>query len=168
MLWGIRVIIPGSLRERVLQELHEGHPGNVRMKSLARLHVWWPKLDQSIASVVRDCAKCQLTRNKPQIAPLHPWDWPDTPWQRIHIDFAGPFVNKMFLVVVDSHSKWLEEEIMPSVNSESTIETLRNMFARYGVPMQLVSDNSPQFTLREFADFMKQNGIKHTLKEVRQ
>ena len=59
LLWGIRVIIPGSLRERVLQELHEGHPGNVRMKSLARLHVWWPKLDQSIASVVRDCAKFQ-------------------------------------------------------------------------------------------------------------
>ena len=52
------------------------------------------KQDQSIASVVRDCAKCQLTRNKPQIAPLHSWDWPDTPWQRIHIDFAGPFVNK--------------------------------------------------------------------------
>ena len=48
LLWVIRVIIPGSLRERVLQELHEGHPGIVRMKSLARLHVWWPKLDQSI------------------------------------------------------------------------------------------------------------------------
>ena len=62
LLWGIRVIIPGSLRERVLQELHEGHPGIVRMKSLARLHVWWPKLDQSIASVVRDCAKCQSNR----------------------------------------------------------------------------------------------------------
>ena len=57
---------------------------------------------------------------------------------------------------------------MPSVTSESTIEKLRNMFARYGVPMHLVSDNSPQFTSREFADFMKQNGIKHTLKEVRQ
>ena len=69
----------------------------------------------------------------------------------------------MFLLVVDSHFKWLEVEIMPSVTSESTIEKLRNMFARYGVPMQLVSDNSPQFTSREFADFMKQNGIKHTL-----
>ena len=55
-------------------------------------------------------------------------------------------MNKIFLVVVDSHSKWLEVEIMPSVTSESTIERLRNMFARYGVPMQLVSDNGPQFT----------------------
>ena len=52
---------------------------------------------------------------------------------------------------------------MPSVTSESTIEKLRNMFVRYGVPMQLVSDNGPQFTSRELADFMKQNGIKHTL-----
>lgn len=35
LLWGIRVIIPSILRERVLFELHTGHPGIVRMKSLA-------------------------------------------------------------------------------------------------------------------------------------
>lgn len=44
LLWGIRVIIPKQLRERVLHELHTGHPGIVRMNSLARLHVWWPIL----------------------------------------------------------------------------------------------------------------------------
>ena len=37
LLWGIRVIIPKQLRERALHELHTGHPGIVRMKSLARL-----------------------------------------------------------------------------------------------------------------------------------
>lgn len=163
LLWGIRVIIPKSFRPRVLEELHSGHPGVVRMKSLARLHVWWPKLDKDILSVVRDCAKCQLARNKPQTAPLHPWEWPKAPWQRIHIDFAGPFMNKMFLVVVDSHSKWLEVEIMPNITSQSTIERLRDLFARFGLPMQLVSDNGPQFTSQEFAEFMKENGIKHTL-----
>ena len=40
LLWGIRVIIPKILHEQVLTELHEGHPGIVRMKSLSRLHVW--------------------------------------------------------------------------------------------------------------------------------
>ena len=39
-------IIPKQLQERVLHELHTGHPGIVRMKSLARLHVWWPSLDK--------------------------------------------------------------------------------------------------------------------------
>ena len=107
LLRGIRVIIPTQLRERVLHELHTGHPGIVRMKSLARLHVWWPNLDKDIATIVQRCNDCQRSRNKPQPAPLHPWDWPKMPWQRVHIDFAGPFMGKMFLIVVDSHSKWL-------------------------------------------------------------
>ena len=163
LLRGIRVIIPTQLRERVLHELHTGHPGIVRMKSLARLHVWWPNLDKDIATIVQRCNDCQRSRNKPQPAPLHPWDWPKMPWQRVHIDFAGPFMGKMFLIVVDSHSKWLEVEVMSSITSEATIEKLRDLFARYGIPQQLVSDNGSQFTSQEFTKFMKGNGIKHTL-----
>ena len=72
-------------------------------------------------------------------------------------------MNKMFMIAVDSHSKWLEVEIMPNVTSETTIEKLRDMFARYGLPERLVSDNGPQFTSSEFATFMKRNGIKHIL-----
>ena len=163
LLWGIRVIIPKQLRERVLLELHTGHPGIVRMKSLARLHVWWPNLDKDIATIVQQRSDCQKSRNKPQPAPLHPWDWPKMPWQRIHIDSAGPFMGKMFLIVVDSHSKWIEVEVMSSITSEATIEKLRDMLARHGIPQQLVSDNGSQFTSHEFSDFMKGNGIKHTL-----
>ena len=40
ILWGVCVLIPAPLRERVVQELHRGHPGIVRMKSLAHSHVW--------------------------------------------------------------------------------------------------------------------------------
>jgi len=46
------------------------------------------------------------------------------PWQRVHIDFAGPFMGKMFLIVVDSHSKWIEVEMMSNITSEATIEKL--------------------------------------------
>ena len=72
-------------------------------------------------------------------------------------------MGKMFLIVVDSHSKWFEVEMMPSITIEVTIANLRDMFARYGIPQQLVSDNGSQFTLEEFCKFMKANGIKHTL-----
>ena len=85
------------------------------------------------------------------------------PWKRVHIDFAGPFMGKMILIVVDSHSKWFEVEMMPSITIEATIANLRDMFARYGIPQQLVSDNGSQFTSEEFCKFMKANGIKHTL-----
>jgi hypothetical protein len=44
----------------------------------------------------------------PAIAPLHPWEWPSSPWERVHIEFAGPFLDRMFFVLVVAHSKWPE------------------------------------------------------------
>lgn len=71
-------------------------------------------------------------------------------------------MNKMLMVVVDSHSKCLEVAIMPNVTSETTIEKLRDLFSRLGTE-RLVSDNGPQFSSREFAEFTKRNRIKHIL-----
>ncbi|CAB4017152.1 PREDICTED: LOW QUALITY PROTEIN: uncharacterized protein K02A2.6-like [Paramuricea clavata] len=62
---------------------------------------------------------------------------------------------------LDAHSKWPEVEIMPSTTSTQTIDRLRTIFARYGVPAQVVTDNGPQFTSAEFQLFLKTNGIKH-------
>ena len=81
----------------VLQELHEGHPGMSRMKGLARMYVWWPKIDADIEETVPHCSNCQVNRSSPPAAPLHPWSWPTHPWTRIHIDYAGPFMGKTFL-----------------------------------------------------------------------
>jgi hypothetical protein len=55
---------------------------------------------------VKSCTGCQTTQHAPTLEPLHPWEWPETPWQRVHIDFAGPFINRMFFVMMDAHSKW--------------------------------------------------------------
>ena len=55
ILRGTRVIIPSNLRHKLLQELHQGHPGMVRMKSLARSYVWWPQIDGDIEMYVRKC-----------------------------------------------------------------------------------------------------------------
>ena len=67
----------------------------------------------------------------------------------------------MFLIVMDAHSRWLEVEKMDATTSTKTIEKLQNLFARYGVPSQLVSDIVPQFKSEEFQMFLKRNGIKH-------
>ena len=52
---------------------------------------------------------------------------------------------------------------MKTTTSEKTIQVLRNMFARHGLPEQLVSDNGPQFTSSEFKQFMHKNRVKHIL-----
>ena len=46
ILWGNRVVVPHQGRQQLLQELHKAHPGISRMKSLARLYILWPGLDQ--------------------------------------------------------------------------------------------------------------------------
>ena len=161
LLWGTRVVIPKSLQETLLQSLHVDHPGISRMKAVARSYFWWIGLDKDIESLGRSCDSCQAVKSNPATAPLHPWVWPDSPWARIHVDFAGPFLGKMFLVVIDAHSKWPEVIMMNSTTSLRTIEELRSLFGRYGLPEQLVSDNGSQFKSSEFADFMRTNGIKH-------
>ena len=62
-------------------------------------------MDKAIEQVTKECCGCQLIQNNPKAAPLLPWEWPSRPWQRIHVDFAGPFLGTMFLIVVDVHSK---------------------------------------------------------------
>jgi hypothetical protein len=73
-MWGSRVIIPSKLQKRVLDELHEGHLGIVKMKALARIYMWWPSIDQSIEAMAKTCSGCQLIQNNPKNAPLHPWE----------------------------------------------------------------------------------------------
>ena len=95
------------------------------------------------------------------MAPLEPWTWTTRPWARVHVDYAGPFMNSMFFIVTDAHSKWIEIMKMSSTTSTATIQMLRTMFARYGLPHTLASDNGTCFTSQEFEDFLKANSIQH-------
>ena len=162
LLWVGRVIIPPSLQELIKAELHKEHLGMSKMKSLARDHVWWPGIDKELEALVKSCQDCAAVKQTPAKAPLHPWTWPTQPWERIHIDFAGPFMNKSFLIVVDAYSKLAEVIEMKQTTTDRTIAALRHVFSSHGIPVQIISDNGPQFTSSDFAEFVKQNGIKHS------
>jgi hypothetical protein len=77
--------------------------------------------------------------------------------------FAGPFLDRMFFVLVDAHSKWPEIVEMKTTTSTKTIEVLRSIFSRNGIPAQIMSDNGSQFSSDEFATFMKRNDIQSTV-----
>ncbi len=163
LLRGTRVVIPSKYQEQVLAELHMDHPGMVRMKSLARLHVWWCTLDQDIEQTVRDCHECQTNRCKFPLKVSNPWAWPTRPWQRIHVDFAGPMEGMSYLIVVDAKSKWMEIIPMSSTTTTATLRALRFHFSVHGLPEEMVSDNGPQFVSQEMKEFLKFNGIRQCL-----
>ena len=106
----------------MMELLHEDHPGNNQMKSVARSFVWWPGIDKVIEQRIKPCEACQSIRHSPPPAPLHPWGYPDAPWEQLHADFAGPFLGKTFLIVIDAHLKWLEVRQVSAATSFITIE----------------------------------------------
>ena len=161
ILKGNRVVIPPEYEKDVLTSLHESHLGINRTKALARFYVWYPGIDKDIEDLVNNCFQCQQLRNDVPKHDSHSWEYPNKPWDRIHIDFMGPFNGCVFLVVVDAYSKWPEVFKMNSTTTNDTITRLKQLFARYGLPNKLVSDNGPQFISYEFEDFMKSNGILH-------
>ena len=118
LMWGMRVIVPPKLRPRVLKELHTAHPGVVRMKYLACSYLWWPGIDSKIELEAKSCPSCQKVQKEPGLAPLHPWMSPSSPWERIRVDFAGPFEGHMYMVAVDAHYKWPEVHVMDSTRAK--------------------------------------------------
>ena len=98
LLWGSRVVVPPQAQKCVIEEAHAAHIGISRMKSLARQFVWWPKMDLELEAKVKSCKTCQLSQNEPPQSTLHPWEWPQQPWIRVHADYAGPMFGKMFLI----------------------------------------------------------------------
>ena len=129
------------------------------MKALTRSYVWWPDLDMDIERTCKACGTCMLDQNNPSRAPIHCWEYPNQPWERIHIDYAGSFLGHMFLIVVDAYSKWTEVCVMRTSTATATVEKMRGIFATHGLPVLVVSDNSPCFSSQEFKMFMKNNGI---------
>ena len=161
VLWGARVIIPEQLRSRLLNELHSQHTGASKMKELARSYFWWPNLDKEIENTSNSCPECLQIRKSPSKAELHPWEWPSTPWHRLHVDYAGPTDGKYYLIVVDAHSKWVEIIPTTGTTAKETISGLRHVFSRFGLPVSIVSDNGPCFTSEEFGMFTRFCGLRH-------
>ena len=160
IVWGTRVVVPERLREEVLKLLHVTHQGITAVKAMARSFVWWPGIDKEIELVSRKCAACQDSQRRPPKATPHPWIHATHPWDRIHADFCGPTDGRMWLVVVDAYTKWIEVIDMRScTTSASLIKELRKLFATFGLPHTFVSDNGPQLISEETTLFLESNGI---------
>ncbi|XP_011859117.1 PREDICTED: uncharacterized protein K02A2.6-like [Vollenhovia emeryi] len=160
---GHRVVIPRILQKKILQELHTGHFGVVRMKHLARGYIWWYQIDRDIENLVANCNDCNAFRNDPPKNNSHIWEPCAVAFERVHADFAGPFLGHYFFILVDAFSKWPEIHIVKDMMSRTTIDLCRQIFATHGLPKYFVSDNGRTFTSKEFRNFLQVNEITQKL-----
>lgn len=161
LMYGERIVVPKKLQRKVLQQLHKGHPGVERMRSLARNYVYWPNIDEHVTALVRSCSECASVAKTDTKTKLESWPIPEKPWQRVHVDFAGPINGTYYLLLVDSLSKWPEVVPTKRITTSATIAILRQIFSRFGMPEVLVSDNGTQLTSDAFERFCDSNGIMH-------
>uniref|UniRef100_A0A7E4URW5 RNA-directed DNA polymerase n=1 Tax=Panagrellus redivivus TaxID=6233 RepID=A0A7E4URW5_PANRE len=158
-----RVVVPAEMRTEILAELHTGHFGASRMKRKARRNVWWPNLSKQIEEWVESCAACQkYSKARPEAVP-EPWPAAHGAWNRVHLDFAGPIWNSMWLVGIDAFSRFPFVVKMSKTTAAKLIEALTTVFGLLGFPHVVVSDNGPQFASQEFADFLSENGSRQML-----
>ncbi|XP_018392965.1 PREDICTED: uncharacterized protein K02A2.6-like [Cyphomyrmex costatus] len=157
---GQRAVIPKKLQAKILEELHKTHVGITKMKQLARRYCIWKGIDRDIENTVKSCRNCAEVKASPAKAPVHHWEEPTSNWDRIHIDYAGPFENHYFLIVIDARSRWAEIRITKDApTSEKTIELLKDIFSIHGFPKAMVSDNATIFVSETFKQFCRNSGI---------
>ena len=155
VLHGNCVVIPDALQKRVVELAHEGYQGLVKTCSLLRSKVWFPKMDPVVNEVVKKCFPCQIATLKLSHDPLKMTPLPD-----VNVDFCE-VVGHHVLVVINDYSRFPEVEIVHSTYVKAVIPKLDRIFAAYGVPQVVKSDNGPPFSQHEFAQFAEYLGFKH-------
>ena len=100
-----------------------------------------------------------LAGKLPVKVPLEPWI-PEKPWTGLHADIAGPVQNNYFLVIVDSCTRWPEIFTTRRITSNALITYFEEVFAPFGTPVTLVTDNGTQFKSEQFRKFCRSRAIR--------
>jgi len=162
ILFGTRVYIPNILQSNILEHLHIDHVGVFKMIGLALSYrVYWPTIDDEIEEIARNCVHCNENRLIPRQDLVRSWEVPKMRWEKIHIDYAGPYKGNLFFWVVDEHSMWPEVFFSNSTSATNAIEKLNFLFDKFGKPKVIVSDTKTSFMEEEFQTFLTSSGIEH-------
>ncbi|KAF0303201.1 uncharacterized protein FJT64_024775 [Amphibalanus amphitrite] len=170
-----QVVVPVQLRRRYLELAHSAHDGIVRMKQALRNLAWWPGINREVEELCRSCERCQhsdaVLSQRARPAPMQPVDLPDRAWSKLGMDIVGPIngapaTARYAITLIDYRSKWAEVCLTSSTETEDVIKFLSTVWAKEGYPDEIVTDNGPQFTSREFTAYLAARGVKHTKSSV--
>ena len=118
-------MIPNILRKRVLELVHEGHQGVVKMKEHLRSKVWWLGVDKVAERKCRERYGYQHVTKETVPPPVKTTRMPERPWQDLALDLLGLMpTGESLLVLVDYFSRWVEVDVIKSTSSEAIIKCL--------------------------------------------
>ena len=119
---GMRIVIPVSLRKRVLELAHEGHQGIVKTKDRLRSKVWWPNMNSMVERHCKKCLGCQAVTPVATIPPVKTTTMPTKPWRDLAVDLMGPLpTGQSLLVTVDYCSRCIEVDVVRNTTSSTII-----------------------------------------------
>nr|CAI5837425.1 unnamed protein product [Callosobruchus analis] len=148
LLRGNRIIIPETLRNHTLGLSYAGHPGETVMKRRLRVKVWWPLTDRQVENFIKQCRDCLLVSQSNRQPPITRDKVPEDPWQCLAIDRLGSLLNQeSVFVVIDYYSRYQDIKFLRTTTAAKIINHLNELFARFGIPKPIRSDNGRQFTL---------------------
>ena len=162
LLRNTRIVIPRKLRSNAISLAHIGHQGLVKTKSLLREKVWFPLIDSLVKKEIDSCIPCQASGREKPPQPLCMSSLPEENFEKVYVDFLGPLPSgESLLVVLDGRSRYPVVEIQKKTDAPALIPRLDKIFALFGIPKEVVSDNGPPFKGYEIKKFMRANGIYH-------
>ena len=158
LLFDSRYVLPENLRQPILRLAHEGHPGRDAFLDTLRTRVWWPGLTKDATAFAEQCGVCWRRRSN-QEQDLQPSEV-ESVWHKLAIDLVS-IEGHSCLSIIDYGSRYPEVIPLGSTIATAVIDKLMEVFARFGLPSVLVTDNGPQFIAAEMEQFLKQLNIRH-------
>ena len=147
-----RIFVPRSMRQDMVDRVHEGHLGIEKNKRRARMCIYWPGMNTDIEEVAK-CDTWSKFRDKIRREPLIQ-DIQEHPWHKLGIDIFT-LAGKDYLIVIDYMSNYPEIALLTAKDIKNVITALKPIFARHGIPSEITSDNVP-FTSHDFLKFSNQ------------
>ncbi|XP_033724551.1 uncharacterized protein K02A2.6-like [Pecten maximus] len=144
----------------MLQKIHAGHLGMSKCKQRAREVLFWPGITEDIQNLVKRCEPCQVHQKQQMAEPLLSHPIPLRPWQKVSTDLFE-LERRPYIVVVDAFSGYPEVVSLTSQTSAAVIQVMKTIFARYGIPAQVLSDNGPCYSSKEFQKFVEEWDFRH-------
>ena len=147
------------MQSEILDKLHVGHQYIRKCRERAKQAVWWPGISKQLEKLVSECPNCikfQVLR----VEPLIPSPLPNLPWQKIGTNLFE-WDKTTYLLIIDYYSYWIEIAKLTGLSANSVINHTKSIFARYGIPEAVISENGPQFSSEAYAQFTREYGFKH-------